>query len=60
MSQVIVVFASVTSENQGFLGKREFEMVAPGSAFLLMSRAGVVDLPEFLRQGRERSFPRRD
>jgi phosphoglycerate dehydrogenase-like enzyme len=49
-SQVIVVFAAVTSENQGFLGKREFEMIAPGSVVLLMSRAGVVDFPEFLRQ----------
>ena len=49
-SQVIVVFAAVTSDNQGFLGKREFEMIAPGSIFLLMSRAGVVDFPEFLRQ----------
>jgi phosphoglycerate dehydrogenase-like enzyme len=49
-SQVIVVFAAVTSENQGFLGKREFEMIEPGSIFLLMSRAGVVDFPEFLRQ----------
>jgi phosphoglycerate dehydrogenase-like enzyme len=49
-SQIIVVFASVTSENQGFLGRREFEMIAPGSVFLLMSRAGVVDFPEFLRQ----------
>ena len=49
-SQVIVVFAAVTSDNQGFLGKREFEMIAPGSVFLLMSRAGVVDFPEFLRQ----------
>ena len=49
-SQVIVVFAAVTSENQGFLGKPEFEMIAPGSVFLLMSRAGVVDFPEFLRQ----------
>jgi phosphoglycerate dehydrogenase-like enzyme len=49
-SQIIIVFASVTSENQGFLGKREFEMIAPGSVFLLMSRAGVVDFPEFLRQ----------
>jgi phosphoglycerate dehydrogenase-like enzyme len=48
-SQVIVVFAAVTSENQGFLGKREFEMIAPGSVFLLMSRAAVVDFPEFLR-----------
>jgi phosphoglycerate dehydrogenase-like enzyme len=49
-SQIIVVFAAVTSENDGFLGKREFEMIAPGSVFLLMSRAGVVDFPEFLRQ----------
>ena len=49
-SQVIVVFAAVTNENEGFLGKREFEMVAPGSVVLLMSRAGVVDFPEFLRQ----------
>ncbi len=48
---MIVVFAAVTSDNQGFLGKREFEMIAPGSVFLLMmSRAGVVDFPEFLRQ----------
>ena len=64
-SQVIVVFAAVTRDNQGFLGKREFEMIAPGSIFLLMSRAGVVDFPEFLRQvesGRFRAatdvFPR--
>src|SRR6202046_2934459 len=49
-SRIIIVLASVTSENQGFLGKREFEMIAPGSVFLLMSRAGVVDFPEFLRQ----------
>jgi phosphoglycerate dehydrogenase-like enzyme len=49
-SQVIVVFAAVTSENQGFLAKREFDLIAPGSVFLLMSRAGVVDFPEFLRQ----------
>ena len=49
-SQIIVVFAAVTSENQGFLGKREFDMIAHGSVVLLMSRAGVVDFPEFLRQ----------
>ena len=48
-SRVIVVFAAVTSENQGFLGPREFEMIAPGSVFLLMSRAAVVDFPAFLR-----------
>jgi phosphoglycerate dehydrogenase-like enzyme len=49
-NQVIVVFAAVTSDNQGFLGKREFDLVTPGSVVLLMSRAGVVDFPEFLRQ----------
>ena len=49
-SRVIVIFAAVTSENQHFLGKREFEMIAPGAVVLLMSRAAVVDFPEFLRQ----------
>jgi phosphoglycerate dehydrogenase-like enzyme len=49
-TQIIVIFAAVTSENLGFIGKREFEMIAPGSMVLLMSRAGVVDFPEFLRQ----------
>ena len=49
-SDVIVVFASVTSDNQGFLGRREFELVKPGAVFLLMSRAAVVDFPEFLAQ----------
>jgi phosphoglycerate dehydrogenase-like enzyme len=42
-SDAIFVFASVTSENQGFLGKREFELIKPGGIFVLMSRAGVVD-----------------
>jgi phosphoglycerate dehydrogenase-like enzyme len=49
-SRVILIFAGVTSENQGFLGRREFDLVTPGSVVLLMSRAGVVDFPEFLRQ----------
>jgi phosphoglycerate dehydrogenase-like enzyme len=49
-SRVIVIFAAVTSENLRFLGKREFEMIQPGSVVLLMSRAGVVDFPEFVRQ----------
>jgi phosphoglycerate dehydrogenase-like enzyme len=49
-SRVIAIFAGVTSENQGFLGRREFELIAPGSVVLLMSRAAVVDFPEFLRQ----------
>jgi phosphoglycerate dehydrogenase-like enzyme len=49
-SRVIVIFAGVTSENQGFLSRREFELVRPGSIVLLMSRAAIVDFPEFLRQ----------
>ena len=47
-SRVIFVFASVTDENHGFIGAREFALVQPGSVFLLMSRAAVVDFPAFL------------
>jgi phosphoglycerate dehydrogenase-like enzyme len=42
-SKVIFVFASVTADNEGFLGRAELERIRPGSVFLLMSRAGVVD-----------------
>ena len=49
-SQVIVVFAAVTSENQGFLGQARVRDDRAGLGVLLMSRAGVVDFPEFLRQ----------
>lgn len=49
-SRVVFVLASVTTENQGLIGKREFELLQPGSAFLLMSRAAVVDFDEFIRQ----------
>jgi len=38
----------VTSENEGFIGRREFALMQPGSAFLLMSRAAVVDFPAML------------
>jgi phosphoglycerate dehydrogenase-like enzyme len=51
-SRVVFMFASATVENQGFIGKRELELMLPGAAFLLMSRAAVVDFPEFLRQVR--------
>ncbi len=48
-SQVVFVFASVTSENEGFIGAREFALMKPGAAFLLMSRAAVVDFPAMLQ-----------
>lgn len=47
-SQFILVFASVTSENQGLIGAREFAMMQKGAKFLLMSRAAVVDFPAML------------
>jgi phosphoglycerate dehydrogenase-like enzyme len=42
-SQIVFVFASSTSENQRFLGTREFALMPSGSILLLMSRAGVAD-----------------
>jgi phosphoglycerate dehydrogenase-like enzyme len=51
-SRIILVFAGATTENQGFLGKREFDLIQPGSAFLLMSRAAVVDFDVFVHQVR--------
>ena len=42
-SDVLFVTAAVTSENEGFLGARAFAAMKPGAAFLLLSRAGVVD-----------------
>lgn len=49
-SRVIFILAAVTSENEGFIGEREFSLIQPGSAVLLMSRAAVVDFEAFLRQ----------
>ena len=53
-SRVLFVFASVTSENEGFIGKREFALMQPGSAFLLMSRAAVVDFPAMIEAVKSR------
>ncbi len=49
-SRIVFTVASPTSDNQGFIGKREFDRMQPGSAFLLLSRAAVVDFPEFVSQ----------
>ncbi len=56
--QVIVVFAGVTSENQGFLDRDKLLLIRKDAIFLLMSRAAVVDFPAFVdlvRQGRFRA-----
>jgi phosphoglycerate dehydrogenase-like enzyme len=49
-SKVVFVLASVTTTNQGFLGKRELALLPDGAAFLLLSRAAVVDFPELVRE----------
>jgi phosphoglycerate dehydrogenase-like enzyme len=57
-SDTIFVVASVTSENQGFLGAPAFARMRPGAAFILLSRAAVVDFPaliEAVRSGRIRA-----
>ena len=56
--RVIFVFASVTADNEGFLGRAQLERIRPGSVFLLMSRAGIVDfdaLTDLVAQGRFRA-----
>lgn len=42
-SDFVFVVASVTSENKGFLGAAELASMRKGAAFILLSRADVVD-----------------
>ncbi|TJV04677.1 MAG: hypothetical protein E5Y35_25190, partial [Mesorhizobium sp.] len=46
--EFVFVVASVTSENQGFLGADAFAKMRQGAAFILLSRAGVVDFPALM------------
>jgi phosphoglycerate dehydrogenase-like enzyme len=43
-SRVVFVFAASTTENVAMLGRAELELLAPGAALLLMSRAAVADV----------------
>ena len=47
-SDTVFVVASVTSENQGFLDAAAFARMRPGAAFILLSRAAVVDFPALI------------
>jgi phosphoglycerate dehydrogenase-like enzyme len=47
-SRVIFVVAGATSQNQGFLGTKEFSSMQPGAALVLVSRAAVVDFDAML------------
>ena len=42
-SDVVFCVASVTGENEGFLGAAHFARMQQGAAFVLLSRAGVVN-----------------
>lgn len=42
-SDVVFCVAAVTGENEGFLGASHFARMRPGAAFILLSRAGVVN-----------------
>ncbi|CCN48691.1 putative 2-hydroxyacid dehydrogenase [Vibrio nigripulchritudo MADA3029] len=47
-SDVIFVVASVTSENQHFLNKSAFSKMKAGSAFILLSRANIVNFEDLM------------
>jgi phosphoglycerate dehydrogenase-like enzyme len=47
-SDFVFVVASVTSENKGFLGAEAFARMRKGAAFILLSRADVVDFPALM------------
>jgi phosphoglycerate dehydrogenase-like enzyme len=47
-SRVLFVLAATTTENQGAIGARQFDLMQPGSVFVLVSRAGVVDFDAML------------
>lgn len=54
-SDVVFVVAAVTAENKGFLGAPQFARMRQGAAFILLSRADVVDfeaLVAAVRSGR--------
>ncbi|QEN89723.1 hydroxyacid dehydrogenase [Labrys sp. KNU-23] len=51
-SRFVMVFAAPTTENAHFIGAPHFARMQKGSAFLLMSRAAVVDFPAMLAAAR--------
>ncbi|MCJ8054054.1 hydroxyacid dehydrogenase [Shinella curvata] len=48
MSDFVFVVAAVTSENKSFLGAEAFASMRKGAAFILLSRADVVDFPALM------------
>ncbi len=52
-SRIVFLFASSTSENQGFIGARELSLMQRGSVVLVMSRAGIIDFEALERAVRD-------
>ena len=48
-SDFVFVVAAVTSENRAFLGEKGFSSMRPRAAFILLSRADVVDFDALLK-----------
>jgi phosphoglycerate dehydrogenase-like enzyme len=51
-STFVFVLAGVTSENLHFIDQTKFSLMKPGSIFLLLSRAAVVDFPAMIKAAR--------
>jgi phosphoglycerate dehydrogenase-like enzyme len=55
-STTIFIVAGVTSENEKMLSKKEFDLIAPGSNVVLVSRAALVDFNEFIEYAERGRF----
>jgi phosphoglycerate dehydrogenase-like enzyme len=51
-SRVLFVLAAVTEESKGLIGRREIELMPPGAAVVLLSRAPLVDWNAFVEAAR--------
>ena len=53
-ADIVLVNAALTSQTRFLMGEKEFDLMRPGSAFINMSRGGLVDpaaLQDALRSG---------
>lgn len=47
-SKIVFILTATTTDNQGFVGAKQFAAMQPGSVVVLMSRAGVVNFDDLL------------
>lgn len=53
---VIYVLASITSKNQGLINKSKFDMIKKNACFILMSRAAIINFPDFFKKLKSNEF----